>query len=154
MTLIVALLILAGIVLLIVEVVFIPGVTIVGIAGTILALAGVGLSYWAFGSTVGFYTLISTFTAFGVLVYYAFRSNAWDKLALKTSINSKNNEGFLESFALGTEGICLSALRPVGKAEFGGRAVEVTSQEGYVDAGTRVRIKEVSASGIIVEQIV
>ena len=153
MSLLVALLILAGIILVIVEVIFIPGTTVVGIAGVVLAIAGIAFSYWEFGSTIGFYTLISTFTVFGILIYYAFRSDSWDKLALKTSINSKNNEGFLESFQVGTEGICLSALRPVGKAEFDGRAVEVTSVDGYIDAGSHVRIKEVRAARIIVEQI-
>lgn len=154
MWLVIALLIALGLILVIIEVVFIPGTTVVGIIGVILAVAGVIFGYTEFGSTVGFLILISTAVAMGLLLYYSFRSNSWDKFALKTSIDSKNNEGFLESFSVGEEGICLSTLRPIGKAEFNKRVVEVVSVDGgYVEAGARVQIKEVSAAGIIVVQI-
>lgn len=154
MWLVIALLIALGLILVIIEVIFIPGTTVVGVIGVILSIAGVIFGYTEFGSTVGFLILISTAATMGLLLYYSFRSNSWDKFALKTSIDSKNNEGFLESFSVGEEGICLSTLRPIGKAEFNKRAVEVASMDGgYVEAGTRVRIKEVSAAGIIVTQI-
>lgn len=154
MWLVIALLIALGLILVIIEVVFIPGTTVIGVIGVILSVAGVIFSYTAFGSTIGFLILISTAVAMGLLLYYSFRSNSWDKFALKTSIDSKNNEGFLESFSIGEEGVCLSTLRPIGKAEFNKRVVEVASADGsYVEEGTRVRIKEVSAAGIIVTQI-
>lgn len=154
MWLVIALLIALGLLLVIIEVVFIPGTTVVGVIGVILSVAGVIFSYTEFGSTVGFLILISTAVVMGLLLYYSFRSNSWDKFALKTSINSKNNEGFLESFSIGEEGVCLSTLRPMGKAEFNKRVVEVASADGsYVEEGTRIRIKEVSAAGIIVTQI-
>jgi membrane-bound ClpP family serine protease len=154
MWLVIALLIALGLILVIIEVVFIPGTTVVGVLGVILTIAGVIFGYTSFGSTIGFLILVSTSVALGLLFYYSFRSSSWDKFALKTSIDSKNNEGFLESFSVGEEGTCLSTLRPIGKAEFNKRVVEVASEDGgYVEAGTRVQIKEVSASGIIVTQI-
>jgi membrane-bound ClpP family serine protease len=153
MTLIVSLLILAGLALLVVEVIFIPGTTVVGIIGLVLALAGIGFSYWAFGSTIGFYTLISTLAGLGLLLYFSFRSGAWNKFANKNTISSKFNEGLNESFSVGEEGISVSVLRPMGKAEFNSRVVEVSSLDGYIESGVRVRIKEVSQGGISVEPI-
>jgi membrane-bound ClpP family serine protease len=153
MTLIITLLILTGLALVVVEVVFIPGTTVVGIIGVLLAFVGIILGYTSFGSTIGFYILSGTVAALGILLYLSFRNGAWDTFALKNTIDSKNNEGYLESFKAGDEGVCLSALRPMGKAEFNNRVVEVSSQGDYVDAGRRIRIKEVSTAGIIVEQI-
>lgn len=153
MTLIVTLLILAGLALLVVEVIFIPGTTIVGVVGLILSLAGIGFSYWAFGSTIGFYTLISTLAGLGLLLYFSFRSGAWNKFANKNTISSKFNEGLNESFSAGEEGISISVLRPMGKAEFNSRVVEVSSLDGYIESGVRVRIKEVSQAGIVVEAV-
>jgi membrane-bound ClpP family serine protease len=153
MTLIVSLLIIAGLILLVVEVIFIPGTTVVGILGLVLALAGIGFSYWAFGSTIGFYTLISTLAGLGLLLYFSFRSGAWNKFANKNTISSKFNEGLNESFAVGEEGISVSVLRPMGKAEFNSRVVEVSSLTGYIESGVRVRIKEVSQAGISVEAV-
>jgi membrane-bound ClpP family serine protease len=153
MWLVVALLIALGLLLVLIEIVFIPGTTVVGIVGVIMTLAGVIFGYREFGTTNGHLILSGTAVAFGLLVYYSFRSNAWSKIALKTTIDSRNNEGFLESFAVGEEGVCVSVLRPMGKAEFGKRVVEVSSLGDYIESGTRVRIKEVSVAGIIVEQI-
>jgi membrane-bound ClpP family serine protease len=154
MGLIISALIIAGLLLIIVEIVFIPGTTVVGVIGVVLSFVGVFFGYREYGSSTGHVILATTTAAMGLMVYYAFQSKTWNKLALKTTIDSRNNEGFLESFKINEEGICVSALRPVGKAEFNKRLVEVSSEGEYVDAGTKVRIKEVSAAGIIVAQIV
>ena len=153
MWLIVSALILAGLLLVIVEIVFIPGTTVVGVIGVVLSFVGIFFGYREFGSSTGHLILASTTAAMGLMVYYAFQSKTWSKVALKNTIDSRNNEGFLESFAVNEEGVCVSALRPVGKAEFNKRLVEVSSEGDYVDAGTKVRIKEVSLAGIIVVQI-
>lgn len=153
MWLIVAALILAGLLLVIVEIVFIPGTTVVGVIGVVLSFVGIFFGYREFGSSTGHLILASTTAAMGLMVYYAFQSKTWSRVALKSTIDSRNNEGFLESFVVNEEGVCVSALRPVGKAEFNKRLVEVSSEGDYVDAGTKVRIKEVSPAGIIVVQI-
>jgi membrane-bound ClpP family serine protease len=153
MTLMITLLILAGLALVVVEVIFIPGTTVVGVIGLLLAIVGIIFGYTSFGSTVGFYILSSTVAALAGLLYLSFRNGAWNKFALKNTIDSKNNEGYLESFKAGDEGICLSALRPMGKGEFKSRIVEVSSLGDYIDTGMQIRIKEVSTAGIIVEQI-
>lgn len=153
MWLIVSALIFSGLLLVIVEIVFIPGTTVVGVIGVVLSFVGIFFGYREFGSSTGHLILASTTAAMGLMVYYAFQSKTWSKIALKNTIDSRNNEGFLESFTVNQEGICVSALRPVGKAEFNNRLVEVSSEGEYVDSGTKVRIKEVSAAGIIVVQI-
>lgn len=153
MLLVISLLIVIGLILVMVEIIFIPGTTVVGVIGVIVTIVGVALGYREYGSTTGHLIFASASAALGLMIYYGFRSNTWNKFALKNTIDSKNNEGLLESFRVGEEGVCVSALRPVGKAEFGTRVVEVASEGEYVDASTRVRIKEVSAAGIIVEQI-
>lgn len=153
MWLIVSALILSGLILVIVEIVFIPGTTVVGVIGVLLSFVGIFVGYREFGSSTGHLILASTTAAMGLMVYYSFQAKTWSRFALKSSINSKNNEGLLESFRVNEEGTCVSALRPVGKAEFDKRLVEVSSEGEYVDAGSKVRIKEVSPSGIIVVQI-
>ena len=89
-----------------------------------------------------------------MLLYLSFRSGAWKRFALNTAINSKFNEGLNDGLKPGEEGTTVSVLRPIGKAEFNGLQVEVTSADGnYMESGTKVIIKEVSPSAIIVEQI-
>jgi membrane-bound ClpP family serine protease len=140
-----------GLGLIIVELVFIPGTTVVGLLGVIFAGTGVAISYHHFGSSTGFYVLMGTAVVTLITLFYSFRTGAWSRFSLKGSIDSKVNEGALDSLQTGDQGITLSALRPVGKADFNSKVVEVKTQGNYIDAGTRVKIVSIHLAQIIVE---
>jgi membrane-bound ClpP family serine protease len=146
-------LILFGLILIVVEILFVPGTTLVGVLGFLFLLFGIGYSYSYFGSETGWITLGATGVASGLILYFAFKANVWGRFALKTSINSKVNEGEVDLLVVGEEGIAISALRPVGKAELGKRLYEVKTNGEYVDSGSRVRITKIFMNQIIVEPI-
>ena len=112
-------LILFGLFLIIAEIIFVPGTTLVGILGFIFLLLGVGLSFNYFGSETGWITVGISAVASGLILYFSFKANIWGRFSLKSSIQSKVNEGDLDSLIVGTEGITVSALRPIGKATLG-----------------------------------
>jgi membrane-bound ClpP family serine protease len=142
-----------GLFLLVIEIFFVPGTTVVGLAGFAMMIAGIVFAFRYFGSSVGWITLGSTGVASGVLLYFAFRPGMWDKLALKSSSDGKVNAGEMNNFTTGQEGIAISALRPVGKADLGDRVAEVRTNGDYVESGTRVRIVKLLSNQIIVEPI-
>ena len=146
-------LILFGLALIIVEIIFVPGTTVVGIVGVIFLIAGIGMGFTYFGAETGWLTLGVTAVTSGVLFYYSFKANVWGKFSLKGSINSKVNEGELDGMAIGQEGITLSALRPIGKAEFGVKTYEVKTLGKYLENGTKIRIIKIISNQIIVEPI-
>ena len=146
-------LILFGLALLVAEIIFVPGTTLVGLLGFIFLVVGVSLSFNYFGREVGWITVGCSAVAAGVLVYFAFKSNLWGRFSLKTSIKSKVNEGALDGLTLGEEGVAMSALRPSGKAELKDKTFEVRTQGAYVDSGTRIRIIKILSNQIIVEPI-
>lgn len=150
---IVILLVLLGLALVIVEVIFIPGTTLVGVGGFISIIVGIILSFKYFGAETGWLTLGASTAASGGLLYVAFRTDVWKRFALNTSIDSKVNEIEQIKFVAGMEGMALSALRPIGKGEFGGNTAEVRTVGEYVAAGSRIRIVKVSSTQIIVEII-
>lgn len=151
MWLAITVLILAGIALLIVEVIFIPGTTLVGLLGLVFILAGLIFSYNEYGSTVGNYVLIGTSAASLGALYFSFRKGAWKKYSLKSSIESKVNEGITAELKVGMEGIAISVLRPMGTAEFLGKIFEVKTNGDYLAAGTRIKIVHLQANDILVE---
>lgn len=153
MWIIIVALLLIGLTLILVELVFIPGTTVVGLLGLIFAIVGVGVSYQHFGNTVGLYVLIgmSAVTLGGL--FYSFRSGAWSRFSLKSAIDSRVNEGLLSALHIGDEGITLSSLRPMGKAEFHEKAFEVRTSGGYVNSGERVRITRIQSHQIVVEPL-
>ncbi len=109
-------LIILGLGLILVEIIFVPGTTLVGLVGFILLAIGVGLGFRYFGGQVGWTIAGVTAVTSGVILVYAFKANVWGRFSLKSTIDSKVNEGELDGIFAGAEGVALSALRPSGKA--------------------------------------
>jgi membrane-bound ClpP family serine protease len=151
--LVVLLFITIGLVCVVLELVLIPGTTVVGILGFVLCITGVVLSFTYFGSEVGWTVFAGTFVLTGVMLYLAFRKGSWNVFALKTTINSKITQEEIGTLTPGLEGVTTSTLRPMGNAEFRGRIFEVTTLGNYLASGTRIRIAQVSTNQIIVEPI-
>ena len=140
-----------GLLLIVAEIIFVPGTTVVGFLGFGILLVGIFLSFRYYGSDAGWITLGLSSVAAGLVFYFSFRTNVWKKFALKSAIKSKVNENAFEGLAPGQEGIALSALRPAGKGEVANRVFEVRTNGEYVDRGTRFRIIKIALNQIIVE---
>ena len=144
-------LLLIGLVLLVVEVVFIPGTTVVGLLGVGFSVVGVIAGYKQFGETTGFYILMSTLVITAIGLFFSFRSGMWNKFSLQSTITSKVNEGKNAALTVGDIGITTSTLKPSGKAEFKDGFFEVRTTGNYVEPQTKVRIVSVNIQQIIVE---
>jgi membrane-bound ClpP family serine protease len=141
-----------GLILLLVEILFVPGTTLVGIIGFIVLGIGVGLAFKYFGRETGWITLGSSAVGAGLTLYISFKSNLWSRFALKSTNTGKVNEDPV-GLSIGDVGFALSALRPIGKAEIGKKTFEVKTLGSYVDSGKHIRIIQINSNQIIVEPI-
>lgn len=140
-----------GLLLIVLELIFVPGTTVVGIVGLICLAVGVYLSFQFFGVRIGWTVLVgSSVTGFGILTY-TLRSRAWERFTLKRSIDSKVNEEFPLNLQVGEVGEAISALRPMGNADFNSRIVEVRSHGNYVKTGRKVQIVKIDNNIVLVE---
>ncbi len=146
------LLIVVGLVLLVVEVIFIPGTTLVGILGVAFAGLGVFLGFTAFGNEAGFWFLIGTSVAAVAAVLLSVRNKSWQDFSLDKSMDSRVNEDVV-LVELGARGVTTSNLRPSGKADFNGRVYEVRSKGQHLEAGTEVRVYKIESRSIYVEPL-
>lgn len=142
-----------GLALLVAEIIFVPGTTLVGVVGFIFLILGVALSFHYFGSESGWVTTGVTAAVSGFIFYYSFTTNVWSKFSLKSANNSKVNEGEKVDLKEGMEGTTISALRPIGKAELNNQTFEVKTLGTYLDSGKKIRIVKVIQNQIIVEPI-
>ena len=149
----VILLISVGIGLIIAEVMFIPGTTVVGFLGLVFVVAGIIISFLSFDKTTGFVVLGVSVVGGLTALFIGLKSNAWEKFSLNSSINSKFNQDRHINLRVGDAGTALSALRPMGKAEIKEQVFEVTTQGNYLKPGSKIRIIQLSGSKIIVEPI-
>jgi membrane-bound ClpP family serine protease len=153
MWIIILALLLIGLALIVIEVIFVPGTTIVGIIGVIFVGAGVIFSYRHFGSDTGLYVLLGTSAVTAIVLYYSFKSEAWSRFANKSTMNSKVNEGLSASLKVGDEGVSISTLKPMGTVQFASGQFEVKTLGDYVDVGTKVTIVHIEPSQIIVKPL-
>lgn len=148
----VSLLILLGLALLVAEVIFIPGTTLVGILGVVFAGLGVFLGFTAYGYETGIWLLIGTSIAAVVCVLLSVRNRSWHRLSLNNSMNSRVNEDEV-LVQVGARGVTISNLRPAGKAEFNGVVYEVRTRGNHLEVGTPVRVSKVEDRNIFVEPL-
>ncbi len=149
----IVLLIFSGIALIIIELIFVPGTTILGILGLLALVGGVFISYTNFGSETGNWILIGTSVFSMLALVYSLRSGTWQKFALKSKMESKVNEHEKSELLVGMEGKTISDLRPVGTAEFLDKFFEVQTEGNYMEAGTSIKIANLSQNKIIVKSI-
>lgn len=149
----IAVLIVLGLILIVIEILFVPGTTVVGFVGFALMLVGVGLTFRDYGSQAGWIVLGGSAVGSGLIVYFTLSTKTWERFALQGSIKSRVNEGDIEKFKIGEEGIALSTLRPAGKAEINGKIIEVRSEGEYIDANSKIRIQRVVNNQIIVKLV-
>ena len=139
-------LILFGLALVVAEIIFIPGTTVVGIVGFIFLIAGIAFGFKYFGSETGWVLVGVTAVISGMVFYFSFKTNVWGRFSLKSSIDSKVNEGNLNSLVVGLEGKTTSSLRPVGKAQLGDKEYEVKTVGDYLDSGSAIRIVKINSN--------
>jgi membrane-bound ClpP family serine protease len=142
---------LIGFLLVILEIFFIPGTTLVGLLGLVFSIAGIVITYSYYGSEVGLIVLISSSVLkLGVLVY-SLSVKPWMRFAHKQAITSKVNEELLASISVGDKGKTLSVLRPMGKALINNTELEVRSIGIYLESNIEVQVTSVNLNQIIVE---
>lgn len=145
------LLILIGLFLLIVEIIAIPGTTVVGVFGTLIIIFAIWESFDVYGTKAGYITLISTFIAMAISLYYSFKSKTWKKLMLNTNIESKVNELDTNAVKEGDAGISISRLAPSGKALINGEFYEVHTNSDFIDQNQEIIIIKIDYNKIIVK---
>ncbi len=155
------LLFLIGVVLLLIEIFIIPGFGVTGISGIILILLSLVLSRQDFvipefvwqwdilrrNLLYAALSLVGAMTLIGVLMIMLPQSRLFSRLVLQSDTGKKSGEGGEsaessegqgKSDLIGKKGICLTDLRPVGKADFDGEVLIVQTDGDYIEKGREI----------------
>ena len=162
------LLFVVGLVLLFVEIVFIPGFGFVGLAGVLCMGASLMLTrlppfqWWSMdqvSAVVGQLALSMILAIVGsvVLLKALPRFGALNRLILGSRTAAA--DGYVsapterDAELLGQEGVALSELRPVGVGLFGGRRLDIIAEGEYIDEQTAVKVIEARGSRVVVRPV-
>ncbi|WP_438022840.1 NfeD family protein [Sorangium sp. So ce233] len=148
--LVVALLV-AGLALLAIEVLVIPGIGLVGLLGGAAVLGAVAVAWATLGAAHGLLALGAGVCATGLLFWALPRTGAGRRMVLLETQRSGRGSDARLAALVGKEGRALTPLRPAGTVEIEDRAVDVVTDGLYVEAGTPVRVASVEGNRVVVE---
>lgn len=160
----VVILLLAGIVLLLVEALVLPGFGIAGGLGILALSASIFLSLIGNFPTTGDILIAINILGASVLVvgfvgWQLIRHLPNDRRAQMILHRSRmtRDRGYSSSIRrddlVGAEGVTLTDLRPAGTAQFGDEKVDVVSDGGWIESGTKIRITRSEGYRHVVIQI-
>lgn len=146
-------LLLLGVLLLLLEILFVPGTTIVGIGGVVLLAIGIYLSYAYLGTVAGHISLASCLVAVILSLVVLLKGQTWKKMALDTNVQGKSVEEVEKLVSVGDEGKTITRLNPSGKALFGENIIEVDAAGEFVDAESKIVVTKVEQNKIRVKTV-
>ena len=155
-----------GILLLLLEILVIPGFGIAGISGIILVLSGIFLSFVknplsATSSQLNqaFYsfsfTIIVTFLGIIIAWRYLPHTSLWKRLILNFSETRKqgfDSSASAQSF-LGKTGESLTQLRPSGRVMVGGKTLDVITEGEFIEKDKPIKVIKVEGNKITVKEV-
>ncbi|MDR0971157.1 MAG: NfeD family protein [Bacteroidales bacterium] len=144
----------AGLALIVLELIAIPGTSIAGLSGLAMLIYGIYRVFIEYGATWGIISLLVGVVACTILLTYSLRSKTWKRFALNKSIDGKANQIKEELFHIGDKGVSITRLAYGGKAQINGQIIEVFTTTDFVDPKTPIEIERIEDNKIFVRPLV
>lgn len=147
------LLVALGVFFLVVELIFLPGVTL----GTALSVVSYGvaiyLTFTRFGVVGGVIAIGVVLLLSIVATILSLRAKTWQRLALNNKIESQSNTSPETLVKVGTKGVALSRISPMGKVRIDGKEYEAKSDGTYIDQRSEVEVVGFENFTVVVKKI-
>ena len=137
--------------LILLEIFLLPGITLAGVGGLLFAAGGLIFAY-SIGATVGHLTLIISLLLFVAIFVWLLRSQSFNRVALHTDIDSRLESSRDLGIKPGDEGVTLSRLAPIGKANIQGKIVEAKAQDELIDESQAIVVVRVDSYDVVVRR--
>lgn len=151
--LITALLVAFATVMLVLEVVFIPGFGFTGVLGVLSMIGSVFYAFVQLSTAAGWITLLVCVLVCISLFLSALYGNSLDKMALKKNLKSKANDLDISQFNVGDHGVTRTRLALIGEALINGQVVEVKSEGGFINENEEIEIIRISGGSLFVAKV-
>jgi len=140
-----------GFVLLLLELLVLPGIGVAAIGGFALLGLSVWQVYAQYGNVAGGWALGGLVVASVVLIWFALRSKTWNRITLKSEIDSKADGQPDVPISIGDQGITVSRLAPAGKALINNDYFEVRTFGELIDPNQNIEVIKIEYRTIYVK---
>ncbi|MBL4652059.1 MAG: NfeD family protein [Flavobacteriales bacterium] len=142
-------LLLIGVILVLLEILVIPGVGVVGVIGALMMFLGVYFAY-QIDVTYGHLLLGGSVMFSAISGFMAFRAETWDRFSLKKELKGKVNVIDNQLIKVGDKGLSVSRLAIAGQARFNENLFEVHSKYGMIENNVNIEVVKIESNKIIV----
>ena len=143
-------LVIVGLILILAEILLIPGVGIAGVLGVLSMGGSCFYAFHEFGNLTGGVVTGINAILLVVLLVYVLRAKRWKRMTLETNIDAKAVADESAVVAVGDKGRTLTRLAPMGSVRFGDNVAEAKAIEGMIDPGTDVEVVMIEDNRIVV----
>lgn len=151
MWLIIALIII-GALLLVAELILLPGLSIAGIGAFISYVIAGYLGFSNYGTTGGLIVIGVIIVVSVIGLALSLRAKTWRKLALNESIDGKSQISPENELKIGDRGTAITRLNPIGKVVVGEETYEARSLgDKYINEQTQVEVVGFDNFNIVVQ---
>jgi membrane-bound ClpP family serine protease len=140
-----------GIAFFILEIFFLPGVSIGGIVGTIFTVAGIWYAFVKLGVTAGWIVVIVSVVSLVIAIVYFIKGKPLERMALGAELEYDNPYD-MSKVAVGDVGSTISRIAPMGKVLVNGEEYEAKFRNGFLDRGVDVVVVEIDGNILVVER--
>lgn len=134
-----------GICFFILEIFFLPGISVGGVAGAVFSVAGVWYAFANIGTTAGWLSVLAAAVVFAVVIWLFMRAKVLERMSLTTRLDAADTpHPDVSGLAVGDKGKAITRLAPMGMARFGDTELEVKSQDTLIDPGSEIVITEIN----------
>jgi membrane-bound ClpP family serine protease len=139
-----------GVVLMLLEILVIPGTTVAGFGALVLLGLGVYFSYTSYGIQTGHFVLGGTLLFLVISLVFSLRARTWKRFMLNSSVDGQVNTIETE-VKTGDTGTSVSSLNPMGKVLINGEYYEARAINVLIDPNTQVIVTKIEGNILIVK---
>lgn len=152
MTALIVTLVVCGLLLVVIEVLVIPGFGIFGVLGAAAILGAGVIAYTQLGLWPGLLAVAGGASLAALLFWVLPKTRLGRSMVLATRHEETAPDRRMKRLE-GQSGVAMTDLRPSGTAEIDGHPVDVVSDGRYIQAGTRLRVERVQGMRVVVEPL-
>ena len=153
MGLIVALIV-VGVLLLVAELVLLPGISVAGIGAFAALVVAAVYGFVRFGILGGSLVVAAIVILCAAAVVVSLRANTWQRLSLKSTIDSASTPTPQQNdIRIGQRGETLTRLAPMGKVRIGDHTLEAKTMDAYLDPRTPIEVIGYDNTAVVVRGV-
>lgn len=150
---IILVLIAVGLLMVLLEILVIPGGGVAGILGMAIMAVAVFLGYSRLGVPQGHYLLAGTILINIAVLALALRSKTWNRLMLVKNVDSRVNTYDETIIKVGDKGLTISRCTPSGKALINNEFYEVHSHSEFIDEEEEIEVTKIERNKIFIKSL-